>query len=368
MDIIATIKQNINEERKNIIYMGIGTAAGYREPDGSLADKHYHQYPPFLQNLKNSIPDVDMHIILIDPYQENPPYMVADKGLQQMNNGQQHINIYCSPDNTLFLYVLRENIYTDAEINNKEEYINITPELKELNQYAIENDAVFIYHNFTGIDNSMLAELFDKELGEHLEHIIYGLGLREDFGCYFDLSEQCAYHPHYIDEWGNIKLFNMYYYMVNEKLNSLHTDIWNKYIWNNDNNNDNDNNNNNDNNNDIFKAHMDKMLHIIKHELNNVILQKLRTVFRLITGEEKMNELISLQLMGSRHRHHKIHDLYIKNEQYTELYDSLLTEYGKKLDIVAFCNNMDITGRDILEIIILDDKPFNWYNNVKHFL
>lgn len=345
--IILDIKEKYSDGiKKHAIYLGVGTAAGYREPDGTLLEKNYHQYPPFLQNLKNSVQDIELSIILVDPYQEDPPYIMKDKGLVFNNN-----NTFISPDQSLTVYTWREDVRTEPYEDVRG--IDITSHLRELNQFAIDSGCVFIYHNFTGRNNRILAEFFDEDLKDHLDHIIYGLGLREDFGCYFDLTDLCCYHPFYIDAHNHIKIFNVYDYIINSKLNLLKSDISQKF--------------NNDNN--IFNSHMEKVLHIIKHELNNVVLQSLRVVFRLITGEEIKpfdNNVQNFNCFDSTKRNTCLNLITDKN--YTGLYDFLLTEFGKKLDIVAVFKGLDLTGREILEFITLGDDPFDWYNNVKHFL
>jgi hypothetical protein len=114
---------------------------------------------------------------------------------------------------------------------------------------------------------------------------------------------------------------------------------------------------------------MEKMLHIVKHELNNVALQSLRVVFRLITGEEIKpfdDNAQNFNCFDSIKRNICLN--FITDKNYTGLYDLLLTEFGKKLDIVAIFKGLDLTGREILEFITLGDDPFDWYNNVKHFL
>ena len=363
-NILLDIKAQFNLERKTVIYLGVGTAAGYREPDGSLAQKNYHQYPPFLQHLKNTVPDLHLSIILIDPQQEDPPYMVKDQVLQDNkgtdnkgpdNKGPDNQDIYISNDQTLTLYTLREEVYTEPYTNTSGR--DITPLLREFNQFAIENNILFIYHNFTGRDNRLLAEYFDNELKEHLDHIIYGLGMREDFGCYFDLTSEASFYPYYFDERGSIKLFNLYYFIVNKKLNCIQQAIRRYSI------------HNNIHNNNIIAKHMDTIITIIKTELINVMLQVLRVVFRLIHGEEikefdKGALTFTCMVGGKRSQCLQ----YLTNKDYVFLYDFLLNEFGEKLEIIVIFKQLDITGRQMLELITLDNDPFKWYNNVKLFV
>ena len=359
MDLSAIIEQ-IKLERKQIIYVGIGTAAGYREPDNSLALKNYHQYPPFLQSLKNSQADVSLSILLIDPCQEQPPYMVQDKGLVKAiadNN-----TVYTSQDQTLTLYTLRKDVFTDPYTNvnnNNINFINMTSHLRDLNNYAIMHNVLLIYHDFTGRNNRILAEYFDEEIKEHLDHIIYGLGLREDFGCYFDLTDLFSYHPFYRTEQGAFKLFNVYYYIVNDKLNIMQAKANEMLTI----------NNNNNNNNTIINKHLEQLLILVKHELNNVCLQALRVVFRLITGEE----IKDFDKHATEYKYFSLNKRNIclnfcREQNYGDLYDYLLTEFGKKLDIVSYIKGLEISGREMLEFITLGDDPFKWYDNVKHFL
>ena len=63
---------------------------GLKNNNGILEPQNYHQYPPFLQHLKNKIVDLNLFIVLIDPMQEQPPYMVADKGMHWINYNDLH--------------------------------------------------------------------------------------------------------------------------------------------------------------------------------------------------------------------------------------------------------------------------------------
>jgi len=362
--IIEKIKQNYKVERKNIIYMGVGTAAGYKETDGTLADKHYHQYPPFLQHIKNVIPNVSISIILIDPLQEQPPYMVRDKGLVVVGANAMGANAYAmganayamgptyhSQDHSLTLYTFREYVYTDPYINHNDHNINITKHLRELNQFAIENNAVLLYHDFTGRNNRLLAEYFDTEIQHHLDHVIYGFGLREDMGCYFDLTTSAAYYPFTLDRSGHIKLVNVYDYIVNDKINHMKRLTWAD-----------------DFNRDIYNAHIEKILIIIKQQLHNEMLYTLLSVFRLIMGE-KMTDYddgaLEFKHLPLTKRNTCLQ--LMSHKQYGDIYELLFADYSKTLDVVTFIKELGITGQEMLEFITLGDDPYKWYNHVKDF-
>ena len=58
---------------------------------------------------------------------------------------------------------MRKSVYTDP-YEAKENYINITDQLRHLNNFAINNNITTLYHDFSGRRNALLAEYFDKEL------------------------------------------------------------------------------------------------------------------------------------------------------------------------------------------------------------
>ena len=242
--ITADIKARITTIPLNepvFIYIGVGTYAGLKNKDGILEPQNYHQYPPFLQSLKNKIADLNLFIVLIDPMQEQPPYLMGDKGLLLNNNNNNSatasaiapttsahvtnkianaapaptasgiaacaapaptasgIAACAAPAPTasgIAVFSLLQKVYTDP-YECYGDSTNITADLRDINKYAMEENITLLYHDFTGRRNSLLAEYFDPELKSHLDHIVYGMSARQDHGCYFDLSEASAYFP-----WG----------------------------------------------------------------------------------------------------------------------------------------------------------------------
>ena len=206
------------------IYIGVGTCAGLKNNNGILEPQNYHQYPPFLQHLKNKIVDLNLFIVLIDPMQEQPPYMVADKGMHWINYNDLHNNDLHNNDlhnndlhnndlhnnnnnntnnftSTLppatasaIAYSLLQSVYTDP-YDCYGDSTNITEELRELNKYVIDQGITLLYHDFTGRRNNLLAEYFDPEIKTHLNHVIYGMSARQDHGCYFDLLDTSSFFP-----------------------------------------------------------------------------------------------------------------------------------------------------------------------------
>jgi hypothetical protein len=354
--IINHIKHKINHipiHEPIYIYIGVGTYAGLKNNNGILELQNYHQYPPFLQNLKNIISDLNLFIILIDPMQEQPPYMVADKGLYEeiVDNNNK---IYSSNDKKLIVYSLLQNIYTDPYENYNNNYINITQELRELNNYVIEKNITLLYHDFTGRRNSLLSEYFDKELKYSLNKVIYGISARQDHGCYFDLNHIGSFFPfRIIREPGKrqlVELFNIYNYIINDY--SIDNDSHNypEYMR------------------SMINSQIEQVITIVKTDLTNHIMSLLRILYRLMSGDDKYEEInidYSFNYFSKYCR-----DEYLKlfhERQYNSLYRKIIDGFSKDMDIVAKLKKYEISGNEMLLFIIHGDKPYEWYNNIKQF-
>ena len=344
--ILNTIKEKILHTLKNeitFIYIGVGTYAGLKNNNGILELANYHQYPPFLQDLKNRIPNLNLFIILIDPLQEQPPYMVADKDLQKEEEG----NAYTSKDRKLFVYSLLQSVYTDP-YECYGDSINITEELRDLNKFVIAHNSTLLYHDFTGRRNSLLAEYFDKEIGEHLSYSVYGMSARQDHGCYFDLTELGSYFPWTIQQ-GRINLFNIFYYIVNNK-SITYSDEFSQEMK------------------SMVNKQIEQVITTVKTDLVNHMLSLLRIVFRLSIGDEKSSEVNlehSFNFISKLHRNEFL-KLY-NDSHYSLLFEKLIDYFSKDIDMAAKLKKYDLNGKEILQFITQGNKPYEWYNNIKYF-
>jgi len=361
-DIINNIIEKISSiplEEQVFIYTGVGAAAGSVDHNGILQLQNYHQYPPFLQNLKNTIPNLHIFIILIDPYQENPPYMVNDKNLT-IDLINENIECYTNNTNDLTVYVIRKCVYTDP-YEAKSDYINITQQLRHLNLFAINNNITTLYHDFSGRQNALLAEYFDKELNDDLDHIIYGLSAREDHGCIFDLTDISSYFPFKIDyiTFLNenkriiIKLFNIFCFTTLDTIKEKFEIEMNNYppymhI--------------------MIEKQKEQVINSIKSELRNDIFSNLRIIVRLIKGDETYEEIKNVYFFNNLPEYEKTKVLTMYHEkQFNNLLEYLMNYYGKKIDLVSKIKNLDVSGREILEFIMNGTNPYDWYKSLNNF-
>ena len=376
--IYADIKNTINTQEEPapaLIYTGIGTVAGLRNENGQLDSMNYHQYPPFLQDLKNKYPFLSLFIVLIDPCQENPPYMIADKGFLDNNVESDH-NIKYKYDikaEKITVYVLKQNVLTepyidpyaddlfDANNNNINAMTDITNDLRDLNQYAaLKDNVTTVYHDFTGRRNDLLAEYFDEEIAAaDLNHIIYGLSVRQDHGCYFDLNEITSYMPYrLINEGRRIEFFNIFQYIKENRIKDIASDA-KKY----------------------YPPFMHEMIHIqsekvfaaIKTEFKNNIFSTMRVLLKLMRGEERIedesmkNYLYIFRYIPKTKR--RIVEEKFKQGLFREVFDYLNDFFSVKMETLVKLKQLDLTGKELIQFVINEHEEdmYNWYDNLNYF-
>jgi hypothetical protein len=353
---------NLNDLKNEIImiplnepvflYIGVGTAAREKQ---HLPLEHYQQFPPFLQEMRNQVPNLHLFLLLIDPYQENPPYVATDYNLQE--SSAIH---YRDADGLLQIFVSRCSVYTDADLHALENALNITPVLRDLNQFAVEKQISLLYHDFTGRKTALLAEYFDGENKEHLDQIIYGMSGREDHGCFFDLTEPTAYFPYKLDRPVNrrpvIKMFNYYKYCVNQTYHksAFELESYPKEMH------------------PLAIVQKEQIIQVIRNQFKNTNLSLLRQVRRLLLEAEHIEaEHIEAEHMDyANYIFNELPKFYremftdlLKEKEYDLLYELLFNYTATQLDIVVKMKEIDMSGEELLTFITLDEDPYKWYNN-----
>ena len=372
-NIYDDIKKKINQNSNNpaFIYTGIGTQAGLKRNDGVLEPQNYHQYPPIVQDLKKTFPNLNLFIVLIDPQQEYPPYMIKDKSLNFKNNNQNvnSPNIFIDNEKLISVYTFRNNITLTPYIDPLEKYdddiniLDITNEMRSLNNFATKNkNTTTLYHDFTGRYINLVAELFDEEIqSEDLDHIIYGLSAREDHGCYFDLTALNSYMPfRLIHETENginrISFFNIFQYIKNKNCHNIEKDMkhyYPPYMH------------------EMIKNQSKIVLESIKTEFKNHIFSKMRVLLKLIRGEEKHEDIAKINFCANVSQTKKIYiDKMFNERRYDELFDYLLDHYSKKIDVMAKISLMEWEGKDLIHFIINKNEKnlYNWYTNLEQLI
>lgn len=349
--------QTINNFNPIFMYICVG-GASHIDNNSIIEPNNYHQFPPYLQHIKNTLPNVNFIVVLIDGLQETPPRVAHDYNLQEMPNTNQ--TYYSNNDRTMKVFVLKEYVCTvvDKELFNSVNTINITNELESMNTFAKNYDITLLYDTFTGRDVSKLAYYFDLNNNEHLDQIVYGIGGRNNHGCETRLTDYSTYYPYRLDTHRYnirpiIKLYNYYNYIVNNTYSKMTYDLI-KYPremheW----------------------AELQKT-QLRKNKLDNFKnnqLTILRQIRYLINGTSDI--LINFEYFEdykiSKEYSILFKDLY-ENKEYALMYELFSNYISSELDIVIKLTNIDINGEYMLDMITTNDDPYKWYDSYNNLL
>ena len=352
--IVEDIKYNIiNSNERCCIYIAVGSAA-HMAKAGELEDLYYHQYPKCLEILKQET-NINIVHILIDPMIEMPPFITIDtrKGLSFIKRDEQR---YYSNDGKHIVYSLKEAINIKC-YPEREGTIDITNELNELNKLAIDENLLLVYHDFTGRQNKLVAEYFDKSIMEHLDHIIYGIGSRGDHGCYIDLLHPTSLFAYIVDMEYNrrdiIRVFNIYYCMYNKLDISMTVDIYPlDYI-------------------NIITCSIESVLTHALEFFNNSLLCDMRIIYQLMTGKTKLDEFNKYFVDNIRKincNNNEEFKYLFDNKKYDECFNKLLQLYSPYLDSIIYLKHMTTTSNNLMQYIIEEPNEYNWYPRLKNLV
>lgn len=331
------------------IYVGVGAASatGGKTP---LSLDHYHQFPPFVQNLRNSLPNLHVFLVLMDPYQENPPQVAVDHDLHEVQDG----TYYRNTEGTFQTFVYRKAVYINADIVNGN---NITETLRDLNAFAKEKCASLLYHDFSGRNIALVAEYFDRENQDHLDQLVYGLSAREDHGCYFDLTQPHAFFPWRLDtstERPVVKMFNYYKYIVNEHI-AQEIQAYPPEMHH------------------LMDIQREQIIKGIREQFKNIHLSLFRQVHTQAQAQAGQHLQAGQQSQAAEQLHadtfNQLPQLYrqmfleLSNEgEYSLLYELLFNYSASQLDILAKLKGLAMRGDELLTFITMDPDPYKWYN------
>jgi hypothetical protein len=336
------------------IFIGVGTFAGLLNSNGTLAPENYHQFPPFVQDLRNRIHNLNLFLVLIDPSQENPPYLTRDFPLIEVC--QDH---YKNQDSRLQVFVKRNVVYTETD--NKENYdnnaINITETLRDLNNFAIEHHISLLYHDFTGRRTSNLAEYFEHDYAAVLDQIVYAMSAREHHGCYFNLSKSNTYFAIKLETYTNrprpiIKMFNYFKYILTnsykQALDEINTYPIYMHVF--------------------IEEQKEQIINDIRTQFKNIYISMFRQVRKIILCPED-NVDLNIYLYNDLNKHqHSILLSLIEQKNYDLLSDIIYNICVSQLEILTKLKNMDVSGEILMERITSDPDPYKWYKTINELI
>ena len=352
-----------------LLYIGVGAAATTRATH-PLPLEHYHQFPPFLQDMRNKVPNLHVFLLLIDPYQESPPRVAIDYNLRDRHQSECHYRsaqMQSAPMQSapMQAFVYRLSVYTDVDVNPPANGLNITGMLRDLNEFAKKQHISLVYHDFSGRKVALLAEYFDHENADHLDHIIYGLSAREDHGCFFDLTQPSVYFPYYINRYQNnrrplLKMFNYYKQIVNQIYDESELQLYPPEMW------------------EWAEIQKNQIVNKVRTQFKTLNLSLLRQVRKIILSEAAAPseaapseaapemDIYALNEFSKLYRD-MFRDLF-NEKNYDLLYELLFNYSASELDIIAKLNKLEMTGEELLTFITMNEDPYKWYDVVKDLI
>jgi hypothetical protein len=285
------------------------------------------------------------------------------------------VNHHKNTEKKIQVFTYREYVYTNTDVHHLDQAINITEMLRDLNYFALEKNATLLYHDFSGRAVAKIAEYFENDPAfvGHLDQLVYGLSAREDHGCLFDLTQQNAFFPFFIEGGNNnhtrpvVKLFNYYHYIANNALRRVEAEK----------------NNYTTRMQPLVKIQRDQIINNIRTRFKDVnlgVLRQIRKKNKEVMAQQheeqeqaqqqsQANDIDIKYIFNDLPRAYRdmFFDLY-KNKEY-QLIDELCFHYcANELHVLAQLTEMDISGQEMLDLITADEDPFKWYNNIKNFM
>lgn len=361
-----------------IVYIGVGTymCRFQKDADGNdfIPLEDSQQFPPALQSLYQSHPDLEFYIILIDPILENPPYITRDPNVKNILNNpiftksmfNSEVELFTNP--RLNIFVIRDNVgIREIGYHSYDGVCDIKDNLTYFHDMCIRNNILYIYHDFSGANLRILSRYFNDSIKDNLDVIIYGFGNGYVDDCIVNLlDEKCqlATIRKATENRDIICCYNIDKIMINNL--NIH-----EYI--------NDFNEFNIENVHIITEINKLLIDKIYSEFTNYILQILRNVKEIDTKiYNNTFEFDNSNLININHYISLTTDDYLEINELIINKDNLLFEKVKQI----IANRYEIvfkfitTGglfenynsKQIIDYITLDDIPYKWYNNLKNIL
>jgi len=348
MDLLDLLKYIETKNEKYVtIYVAIGSSARcsiHQDNTGmyKIEPKLEQEYPMFIRELKSKYPTYPLYIILIDPSLEDPPFVVCnsqnkvDDTYWKYESDMYHsdeTNIHVCPYKISVSYGYYHNYNQDVRIDSF---------FERLNELSIKHRWFSVLHDFSGKHIANMAKYYDSYLGDHRDHIIYGLGVRKDEPCMIDLTLPiCNFSFENDDE--SIKVFNPFCYDNITELNSVvntyreasHPDI------------------------KIMEEHCNEFMNYIKKEIYDSV-QVLRQLRLLIDGKDI---IINLQYEPDV-------DKLIQYKKYRQVFDMILKLLFHKLTMYlqTKCHDPDEMANTIIVQMIDEPNIYRWTNIIQNIL
>jgi hypothetical protein len=345
-----SIVKNIRESdrHKRVIYISLGAAANMAtiKDERKIVEPMYmHQFPPTLSELENKHPDTTFHIILIDPLMESIPYIITDEtGLKQSDEFircNEDVELYRHYTGNKTVYVIRK--YASYIGNEEEKYCDINPLLRDLIGMSVCENSLFVFNDFSGRSSNELATYYDeiKPVCEHLNHIIIGLNMRTEYGCYIDLTNDMCKFAYFVDS-EKIMVFNPYFYLLNDiDIDScgISDDI-------------------DDDDAKIIMTQTQSIFETNKKKIKDGLLCVYRRTNMLTKGASIDFGRYELNQYSTRCGIN-LQKLY-EDKEYVKLNNVIREELIKEFEKIIKLHKINSDGETMFKMVTIDESPYNW--------
>jgi hypothetical protein len=212
---------------QNLLYVGVGTAANIDHKNGAVLDmNNYHQFPPVVRSIYQKH-NMTTHLVQIDPFTSDIPYVVKDDGTPNFYQDDQYSNVWHSYDNSLHVYSFR--IYAEYGLQGPVKN-DIIDYLRTLNNFTVESNHLMLFHDFTGRNTFEVAYYFDRELKDNIDRVVYDITCRCPGTCYVELTNPAMIYNTNLRRNGIVVIANPYSIPKEEWITTFVDNMGNQHI------------------------------------------------------------------------------------------------------------------------------------------
>jgi hypothetical protein len=239
------------------------------------------------------------------------------------------------------VYVIRK--YASYIGNEEEKYCNINPLLRDLIGISVCENSLFVFNDFSGRSSNELATHYDeiKLVCKHLNHIIIGLNMRVEYGCYIDLTDDMCKFAYFVDA-EKIMVFNPYFYLLNDiDIDScgISDDI-------------------SDNDAKIIMTQTQSIFETNKKKIKDGLLCVYRRTHMLTKGASIDFGRYELNQYSTRCGIN-LQKLY-EDKEYVKLNDVVRKELIKEFEKIIKLHKINSDGETMFKMVTIDESPYKW--------
>ncbi len=355
----------ISQGQKRVtIYVAIASAAHMAKQDPvtslwSIEQRFEQQFPIFISSLKEICPDDPVHIFLIDPALEDPPFVVCDNK-KKLSDCWTKLNVfgetvYVDETTNVHVYPMKFPVTYPGDMFDSKDSVNITEFLHTLNLTAIEQDWFVVVQDYSGRNISVVGDYFENDIKDHHSHIVYGIAAGADGGCYIDLTDPACNFVYQVTDTSikviTIKCYSDRFHDFIETMNSFKSTQNENTTY------------------KILRSQAKIYLEDKRTLINNEIMALLRQSKALMIGLKSPSSVHTSKKIENKY---KIHiEKMILEKRYDDLFQAMQTILSSELknfiSPIYGKESRNVTENIMKEMLSIKD-PYKWYDVVSRVI